>query len=198
MNPEEEEEQQSRRPKVVDKRISAGGHAPSRPDVAGSVPGPPADLGREDRRSSQAVSERATDPPTPARDHARGAEPAASQPDAKRSGGQGADGPPPEQVWTPEQEEQARQMVEEIVRVPSLDWVLNAAVNLANVAGTQIEMGAAADAQIAIDAFAALVNGLSGRLQDAEAPLKQTLAQLQLAFAQRAGQPPAATPPPTP
>ena len=97
-------------------------------------------------------------------------------------------------MWTPEQEEQARQMVEEIVRVPSLDWVLNAAVNLANVAGTKIEMGAAADAQLAIDAFATLVNGLSGRLQDAEAPLKQTLAQLQLAFAQRAG----ATTPPAP
>ena len=90
-------------------------------------------------------------------------------------------------MWTPEQEEQARRMIEEIVRTPSLDWVLNAAVNLANVAGTKIEMGAAADAQLAIDAFAALVNGLSGRLQDAEAPLKQTLAQLQLAFAQRAG-----------
>ena len=80
-------------------------------------------------------------------------------------------------------------MIEEIVRVPSLDWVLNTAVNLANVAGTKIEMGAAADAQLAIDAFAALVNGLAGRLQDAEAPLKQTLAQLQLAYAQRAGQP---------
>ena len=96
-------------------------------------------------------------------------------------------GEPP--VWTPEQEEQARRMVEEIVRTPSLDWVLNAAVNLANVAGTKIEMGAVADAQLAIDAFAALVNGLSGRLQDAEAPLKQTLAQLQLAYADRVGSP---------
>ena len=156
MNPEEEEEQQSRRPKVVDKRISAGGHAPERPVAPPPAPESPA-------------------PPSPP------APQAAAPPTAAE-----------EQVWTPEQEEQARQMVEEIVRVPSLDWVLNAAVNLANVAGTKIEMGAAADAQIAIDAFAALVNGLAGRLQDAEAPLKQTLAQLQLAYAQRAG---AAAPP---
>lgn len=103
-----------------------------------------------------------------------------------------APGEPP--VWTPEQEEQARRMVEEIVRTPSLDWVLNAAVNLANVAGTKIEMGAAADAQLAIDALATLVSGLSGRLQDAEAPLKQTLAQLQMAYADRVAK--AATPPP--
>jgi hypothetical protein len=96
-------------------------------------------------------------------------------------------------VWTPEQEEQARRMVEEIVRTPSLDWVLNAAVNLANVAGTKIEMGAAADAQLAIDALAALVSGLTGRLDDAEAPLKQTLAQLQMAYADRVSRVP---PPP--
>ena len=84
-------------------------------------------------------------------------------------------------------------MVEEITRTPSLDWVLNSAVNLANVAGTKIEMGAVADAQLAIDALAALINGLAGKLQDAEAPLKQTLAQLQLMYAERVQQAP---PPP--
>jgi hypothetical protein len=139
MTPEEEEEQQSKRPKVVDKRISAGGHAPERPkappEPAPVQPEPPA----------------AAPPPPPA-------SPAA--------------GPPGEApVWTPEQEDQARQMIEEIVRVPSLDWVLNAAVNLANVAGTKIEMGAAADAQLAIDAFAALVNGLSAASRTLEACL---------------------------
>ena len=93
----------------------------------------------------------------------------------------------PEGPWTPEQEAEARRIVDDIVKTPSLDWVLNAAVNLANVAGTKLEMGAVADAQLAIEALAAIVTQLGSRLQDAEAPLKQTLAQLQLAYAQRAG-----------
>jgi hypothetical protein len=38
------------------------------------------------------------------------------------------------------------------------------------------------DARVAIDAFAAVVNGLGSRLGDAEAPLRQALNQIQLAF----------------
>ena len=41
-----------------------------------------------------------------------------------------------------------------------------------------------------LDALAALVNGLGAELQGAEGPLKQTLAQLQMAYAQRATAPP--------
>lgn len=110
-----------------------------------------------------------------------------------------ADSPPgaplgPEgEVWTPEQEAEARKIAEEIASRPSLDWVLNTAVTLANVAGTKLELGAADDARLAIDALAALVNGLGTELQGAEAPLRQTLAQLQMAYAERAtGQPGAA------
>jgi hypothetical protein len=94
-------------------------------------------------------------------------------------------------VWTPEQEAEAKRIVEEIVRTPSLDWVVHSAVNLANVAGTKIETGAVEDAALAIDALAALVNGLQGKLGEAETPLRQTLAQLQLAYSQRAAPPPA-------
>ena len=153
MREEEEQEQESKRPKVVDKRISAGGHQPR----AKPAPEPPP---------------RATEAPVP-----------------PPSGPQQPVGPPgtEERVWTPEQEAEARKIVDDIVQTPSLDWVLNTAVNLANVAGTKLEMGAAADAQLAIDALAAIVTQLGSRLQDAEAPLKQTLAQLQLAYAQRAG-----------
>jgi hypothetical protein len=151
MDDEEREQEESRRPKVVDKRISAGGHQP-----------PPRP---------------ATPDPEPTPEQA--AEPApASTPEPTPS--------PQDPVWTPEQEAEARRIVEDIVQTPSLDWVLNAAVNLANVAGTKLEMGAVPDAQLAIDALAAIVNGLGSRLQDAEAPLKQTLSQLQIAYAQRA------------
>jgi hypothetical protein len=38
------------------------------------------------------------------------------------------------------------------------------------------------DARMAIDAFAAVVNGLGSRLGDAEQPLRQALNQIQLAF----------------
>ncbi|HWL65794.1 MAG TPA: hypothetical protein VNP73_07460 [Actinomycetota bacterium] len=163
MGEEEELEQESRRPKVVDKRISAGGHAPP------AKPSPE---------------------PVAAEGPAPGDEP--PQAPERFESPSGGTPPPPggaEQVWTPEQEAEAKRIVEEIVRTPSLDWVLNVAVNLANVAGTKLEMGAAQDAQLAIDALASLINGLGDRLQDAEAPLKQTLAQLQLAYAQRAGAP---------
>lgn len=81
-------------------------------------------------------------------------------------------------------------MAEEITRTPSLDWVVNSAVTLANVAGAKLQLGAVADAQLAIDAFAALIDAAGARLQDAEAPLRQTLAQLQMMYAERAVPPP--------
>ena len=159
MQDEEREQEESRRPKVVDKRISAGGHQPP-PRPATPDPEP------VDPQAAEQAPSFTPEPTTPS---------------------------PQDPVWTPEQEAEARRIVEDIVQTPSLDWVLNAAVNLANVAGTKLEMGAVPDAQLAIDALAAIVNGLGSRLQDAEAPLKQTLSQLQIAYAQRA----AAVPSPT-
>ncbi len=81
-------------------------------------------------------------------------------------------------------------MAQQIAETPSLEWVVNTAVTLANVAGTKLDLGATADAQLAIDALAALVNGLGPRLQQVETPLRQTLAQLQMAYAERATPPP--------
>lgn len=80
-------------------------------------------------------------------------------------------------------------MAEEIARTPSIEWVINAAATLANVAGTKLDLGAAADAQLAIDALAGLVNAVGSRLQGAERPLRQLLADLQLAYAQRVAGP---------
>jgi hypothetical protein len=183
-----EEEQEDRpRPKIVDKRISAGGHVGKRRETPreGSATSPPAPDRFESPSGDAAAAPASSDAPT--------------EPDSKRLGGRGSVAPTPseapeggaplrrgEQVWTPEQEAEARRIVDEIARTPSLEWVLQSAVNLANVAGTKIETGAVEDASLAIDALAALINGLPGKLGDAETPLRQTLAQLQLAYSQRA------------
>lgn len=90
---------------------------------------------------------------------------------------------PQAQVWTPEQEEQARKIAEEIVATPSIDWVVNTAVTLANVSATKLELGDPNDAALAIDALAALVNGLDAKLGETLGPLRSTLAQLQMTFA---------------
>jgi len=164
---DEEQEPRKSEFRVVDKRISARGDAPSKP-APGPEPPPDAD--------PEPVSEAPVAPaPPPAQE-------APAEP--------GPAGGPRDQVWTPEQEAEARAFVEEIAQRPSLEWVVNTAVTLANVAGTKLDLGQAADAQLAIDALAALVEKLGTRLDQAEAPLRQTLAQLQLAYAQRATQPP--------
>ena len=87
-----------------------------------------------------------------------------------------------------------RRVAQQIAETPSLDWVANTAITLANVAGTKLDLGATADAQLAIDALAALVNGLGPRLAEAETPLRQTLAQLQMAYAERVAPPPTGQP----
>lgn len=161
----DEEEQERRRPRVVDKRISARSPSESAPPEPQAEAPPP------------------EEPPPPGDPTAPvgGPEPASAAPSTA------PDEPP---VWTPQQEEEARRIAEEIVRTPGLDWVVNTAVTLANVSATKLEFGSAADAQITIDAFAALLDALGPRLEDAQAPLRQTLAQLQLAYAQRIAAPP--------
>jgi len=149
-NEETEEQQEKRRPRVVDKRVSARG--------AGAA----------------AETSRTESPPA----KVPAAEP---QPEERE---------PAEQVWTPEQEAEARRVADEIVKTPGPDWVINVAVTLANVAGVKLEAGELSDAGLVIDALAAVVNATGPRLGDAEAPLRRTLAQLQLGFAERtSGQP---------
>ena len=156
---EREEREAAGRPRVVDKRVSARGDAPTKPpDRETAAP------------SETSAAASATGSPAPAGEAAAASSeepPAAAEP-----------------LWTPEQEEQARRIAQEIRDTPSRDWVLNAAVTLANVAATKIEAGLAAEAQLAIDALIGIVNALGPRLGEAEAPLRQTIAQLQMAFAQ--------------
>ena len=101
----------------------------------------------------------------------------------------GAAGEEAGEVWTPEREAQAREMARQVAETPSLEWVVNVAVTLANVAGTKLDAGAVADARLAIDALAALVEKLGPDLKETEAPLRSTLAQLQMAYAERAANP---------
>jgi hypothetical protein len=163
---EREAEQGGRpRPKVVDKRISARAQAPE-PSPA------PAPAGAPEATAEATV----------------GTVPEAPADEAPRPG-------PGERVWTPEQEAEARRMAEEIARTPSIEWVINTAATLANVAGTKLDLGAAPDAQLAIDALAGIVGSVGSRLGGAEAPLRQLLADLQLAYAESVTGPGPGSPP---
>ena len=75
-------------------------------------------------------------------------------------------------------------MSEEMARIPSLEWVINVAVTLANAAGTKLNAGLRDDSGLAIDALAAIIEKVGPQMGEAEAPLRQTLAQLQMAYAQ--------------
>jgi hypothetical protein len=184
MNEEERDrdEQTPRKPRVVDKRISARAAAG---DAAQESP------------PQETEPQEAPEPPPPPQEPAV-AEPAAPQapaagePPAVSAEGRGdrprADGD--QKVWTPQQEAEAARMAQEIAETPSFEWVVNTAVTLANVAATKLELGAGGDAQLAIDALAGILTSVGSRLEQAESPLRQTLAQLQLAYAERLTNPP--------
>ena len=167
MADEERDEDEARpRPRVVDRRISSrstGDRAPRVDAVPDPAPTP--------RPEAAAASPQAESTPAPEADAAPAGEPA-------------------EPLWTPEQEAEAQRMVEQISKVASRDWVADAAIRLANVAGVKLDGGDPAEAQLAIDALAGLLNSVGQHLGEAEAPLRQMLAQLQMAFAQGVAPPP--------
>jgi hypothetical protein len=152
----EGDDRERTRPRVVDKRVSA------RPEPS-QAPSAPLEAGPPEPPPAQ---------PEPPPQVAAGAE------------GPPAGGPGEPPLWTPEQEAEAQRFAQQVVETPSRDWVVNTAVTLANVAAAKLEAGAAADAELAIDALAGIVSGVGPQLGDAEGPLRQTLAQLQMAFAQ--------------
>jgi hypothetical protein len=159
------EEQERPRPRVVDKRVGArppGEATPSRPEKERTETPPPIEA---------PPTEATREPPSQVAD-----EPAAQTSDPG--------------VWTPEQEEQARRVAEELARVPSKDLVVSFAMNFVEVASVKLETGDLAGAQMAIDAFDGIVKGVGARLGDAEGPMRSVLAQLQMAYAQRATAPP--------
>lgn len=168
---EEDEERERRRPRVVDKRISARESAPTAPaPQTGPAEAPGA--GPEASPPPQAPRPKAEPPPASV----------SAQPPPTAAG--------EEPIWTPEQEAQARQMMKEIAEVSSLNWVVQLAMELVNVASVKLNAGLVAEASLPIDALAAIVAELGPRLEDAEAPMRQTLAQLQMTYAQMSTAPP--------
>ncbi|MBA3349633.1 MAG: hypothetical protein H0T12_03660 [Actinobacteria bacterium] len=173
-----EEQAERSRPRIVDKRVSA-----RRPQDAPPSPRIDQAAGRDPTqgpdRPSVAEPSGAVQPPSA---------PPQAPPQPPTGGPPTGDGGA-ERIWTPEEEAEAQRIAQEIAARPSLEWVVNVAVTLANVAGTKLDQGDATDARLAIDALAGIVNGAGTSLGDAENPLRQTLAQLQLAYAQAMGPP---------
>lgn len=121
-------------------------------------------------------------------DGERRVDPASAEP-AAAAGPMGPDG----QRLTPEQELEAHQIAAEMQAVREQLSQVPAAVVIANHAMGCYELAAIhlsnqpprlAEAQLAIDAFGALLGAISGRLGEDEATLQDALAQIRLAFVQ--------------
>ena len=160
-----EETREPSRPRVVDKRVAHGG------SVAADKPAP--------------TPETPAPGSTPAQVPAPPSTPQASPPSQEERSFA-----PEGQVWTPEQEAEARKIAQEIAETPSLEWVVNSAVSLANIAATKLDLGQPGDAGLAIDALNGILKEVGSKLGNVEQPLRQTLAQLQMAFAERVTAPP--------
>jgi len=97
-------------------------------------------------------------------------------------------------------EEQVQEMLRRLVEMPVADIVADHAARLHEVAVVHLGLadqrpGSLEAASLAVDAMAALVEGLGDRLGAAAAPLGEALAQLRLAYVQvsstATGEPPA-------
>jgi hypothetical protein len=95
---------------------------------------------------------------------------------------------------TPEQQEQARAMAKELAEARTRILATEASTVVANHAFGIYELAAIhltadepklSEAQVAIDALGALVNGLKGRLGEVEGTLIDALRQAQLLYVQR-------------
>ena len=86
-------------------------------------------------------------------------------------------------------QEELRAMTEELVQVPASAVVANHCIGFFQLAAAhlQIERPNLLDAQVAIDAMAAVVDGLRGRLGPDEGTLVDALAQIRLAYVQVSG-----------
>ncbi|MBO0692388.1 MAG: hypothetical protein J2P58_05790 [Acidimicrobiaceae bacterium] len=82
--------------------------------------------------------------------------------------------------------EEMKHLQDELVAAPVEAVIANHAVGLFNLAGLHLsqEPPHLDEARLAIDALAALVEGLAGRLGPDESTLRDGLAQLRLAFVQ--------------
>ena len=113
-------------------------------------------------------------------------------PEEPDPGGDGAPGPPPGGGPVDEAELAAemRRVRAELAATPVVDLIANHAVGLWQLAVLHLvpedenEAPRLDDAAVAIDAFAAIVEGLGPRLGPHEEPLRDALQQLRMAFVQ--------------
>jgi hypothetical protein len=179
---EREQERDRPRPKVVDKRTSTRGvqEGPGTAKAASSV------------TADAATAPAADTPPSPGPATRAGRAEAPETPPSPprtRGGGEAPQEAADQQLWTPQQEEEARRIADQILNTPSRSWVINVAMTLIDVARIKLDGGDPGDAQLAIDTLAAILNGCAGRLEEAESPLRSALAQLQFAFADQVTKP---------
>lgn len=94
-----------------------------------------------------------------------------------------------EQLTEEEQEAELAQLRDELARIPPEAIIANHAYGLFQLAAVHLSLQPPqlAQARTAIDAFAALVEGMAGRLGDSERDLVDALAQLRLTFVQVRG-----------
>ncbi|HEX2851285.1 MAG TPA: hypothetical protein VHN98_12055, partial [Acidimicrobiales bacterium] len=88
---------------------------------------------------------------------------------------------------TPEEAQQRmRELQDELARTPAATVVANHCFGLFELAALHLSTSPPqlSESQLAIDALAALVEGLGSRLRDYEPQLREALAQLRLAFVQ--------------
>lgn len=117
-----------------------------------------------------------------------------------RGGDQGAGVAAERELTEEEYAEQMAAVREQLAQTPAAAIVANHCYGLFELAALHLSLQPPqlTEAQLAIDALAAVVEGLTGRLGEHESQLKEGLAQLRLAFVQiRAANLGQAEPPPS-
>jgi hypothetical protein len=119
---------------------------------------------------------------TPSGERPVSKESAAPPPQAEPAGAAG--GEPPDEQARDEMRAQMEAVQQQLLRTPAAVVVANHAIALYELAVLHLsqEPPNAEDARLSIDAMARLVEGLGARLGDNERPLRDALAQLQLAY----------------
>ncbi|MFN2504095.1 MAG: hypothetical protein ABR540_07680 [Acidimicrobiales bacterium] len=117
--------------------------------------------------------------------------PSGEQPIRREPEGQPSRAAAPEPDELSEEELQAHlaQVQRQLVETPAEVVVANHCIGLFQLAVLHLEQSPPhlPEAQLAIDALGAIVEGLGPRLGEEEAPLREALTQLRMAFVQRRG-----------
>lgn len=119
-------------------------------------------------------------------------DPPSSPPSSAPPGGGGRPGAPGDDLTAEERaelEQELATMQEQVASTPAAVVVANHAVGLFQLAAIHLNRQPPnlPEGRIAIDAMAALVEGMAGRLGDEEQALRDGLGQLQMAFVQLSG-----------